>query len=407
MTKTDHVKRRGAYSTTTVLGALFVGVLMGVSIGMNLVFLSQANMFGSEAKEALMSTFLEERQQQVQNVALQRGAVVPSSSISTKTIQAIDCKTHHAEADPNEGMSENSTITFVDEIDPTFWISLHEEDFDPIRWNSIYHDGNYYETGITEQFHEMLHSKPPGIVVDVGMNIGWFTIFSRAMGHKVFSFDPNPIMHSRICTSLKYNHWWDASSSNSGGSSGVTTFAYGLGDKEGSLDLNLGSNPGGSSFIKSHVKGGINRTIHVPVTTLDLLANQMGWLQQNENNIDNNEVIYLLKIDTEGYEAHIVRGATNIIKSGRVRNILVESAPDKKTGSQQILDQFFFFWNAGFQIQRISNAEGNLIRGGVKHAERINYQLKNKEFEGDAEHEFMSKKKCNIWWKHRDDIALE
>ena len=33
--------------------------------------------------------------------------------------------------------------------------------------------GNYYETGITDQFHEILVDVKPGLVLDIGMNIGW------------------------------------------------------------------------------------------------------------------------------------------------------------------------------------------------------------------------------------------
>ena len=33
--------------------------------------------------------------------------------------------------------------------------------------------GNYYETGITDQFHEILAELKPGLVLDIGMNIGW------------------------------------------------------------------------------------------------------------------------------------------------------------------------------------------------------------------------------------------
>lgn len=297
-------------------------------------------------------------------------------------------------------------MKFVDKIEPNFWISLHREHFDPSRWNSIYHDGKYYETGITDQFHEMLSSKPPGIVVDVGMNIGWFTLFSRAMGHTVVAFDPNLIMHSRVCTSLKYNHWWDATSANSGTSSRVTTFAYGLGDQEGGLDLTLGENPGGSSFINKRVRVKTGETIRVPVTTLDLFAAQMGWLEPNNsgNNKNNDEVIHLLKIDTEGYELNVVHGGKKFIESGRVKNVLVESMPDKKNGSpQEVWDLFSFFWNAGFEVKRISNAWGETIRNGQKHAERINYQFQHEQFQGGAEHELFSKKGCNMWWRYRGD----
>lgn len=82
--------------------------------------------------------------------------------------------------DPNHGMAESPkrlTIT-----DPPFWISLHKEYYDKLRWVSIMDKGNYYETGITEQFRQILtNTTRAGLVLDVGMNIGWVRAASVAV----------------------------------------------------------------------------------------------------------------------------------------------------------------------------------------------------------------------------------
>ena len=250
--------------------ALFEGCLFGFFLG---CFVTATGFLFSKSHEY---NFLDE------NVAIQPTDNSKSNlPIQTnKLIQEIDCKFHHAQNDPNEGMEDPSK--FIEKIEPNFWISLHQQQFDYVRWE-IMNTGVYYETQITEQFKKILYGKPKGIVVDVGMNIGWFTMYSRAMGHDVVAFDPNPIMHSRVCNSLQLNKWWDGVSNDSSGSSGVTTFAYGLGDQSSNLTLTMhAKNPGASSLINNWIRRNAQGTLQVPVTTLDTVVTEMGWIQREK-----------------------------------------------------------------------------------------------------------------------------
>ena len=90
--------------------------------------------------------------------------------------------------------------------DPPFWIALHNPSFDKMRWVSIKKSGEYYEKGVTSIFHEILSTydltkeQPIApLVIDIGMNIGWFSLYSRAHGHHVAAFEPNPVMFLRMC----------------------------------------------------------------------------------------------------------------------------------------------------------------------------------------------------------------
>ena len=76
----------------------------------------------------------------------------------------------------------------------TNWGPTHEL-FDPnrsdkMRWVHIMKKGEYYETGVTAAFHTILGMydstvRPAPLVIDIGMNIGWFSLYSRAHGHDV------------------------------------------------------------------------------------------------------------------------------------------------------------------------------------------------------------------------------
>jgi FkbM family methyltransferase len=154
-------------------------------------------------------------------------------------------------------------------------------------------------------------------------------------------------MRSRVCSSLKFIGRWNLES-NDHGSSGVTTFAYDVGDQTGNLTLTIGHNPGKSSFQEDRLKKD-KRQIQVPVTTLDILAKQMGWFQKAS-------IIHLLKIDVEEYEPWVVRGASRLVNSGLVRNIIVESS---SFDSDQINELFWTLWEAGYEIHLTSNSDGH------------------------------------------------
>jgi len=323
----------------------------------------------------------------------------------TNTVTRIECQTHHAEHDPNSGMEEDPK-KWVNKTEPSFWIALHKPWFDRMRWNSIMQKGEYYETGITAQFHEILHQvQPKGIVVDVGMNIGWFTLYSRAMGHDVVGFDPNPIMHSRVCSARHYNQWgWDDNDhdkkSNGIGRSGITTFAYGLSDHSGTLNLTTGNNPGASSFHADRLNSKKKKHLLVPVTTLDIVATELGWLQQQQQQQQPHSpvIIHLLKIDTEGYEPWVIGGASQLLLSGLVHNIIVESS---SKSDEQLSTMFRRLTQAGYQIHLLSG-----VIGEAYHPEMIdptNEELRSgKFFNTDSKYRtFFMNVSCNIWWKYQ------
>lgn len=244
------------------------------------------------------------------------------------------------DTDPNQ-LLEESPHKHVTKTDPSMHISLHKSSFDELRWSHIYKKGNYYETGITEQFRSILANTPkPGMVIDVGMNIGWFTVYSRAMGHKVVGFDPNPIMHTRLCESLELNGWLDDST--------VTTFAYGLGEETAVLNMTTGKNPGKASFFEDRMAKRFRKKLEVPVVRLDDVADQQGWMTSDVP-------IYLWKLDVEGYEYHVLGGAQDLLKSKRVQNIILENS---NTDLQQVISMYSTVYHAGYEIKMLSDVNG-------------------------------------------------
>lgn len=364
--------------TVTLLLGLLVGVVVHSS-GNNFSYSTSLVFVANISSTPSLTTFLQDK----------KGDTPPPAIASVSCPQRLTNRRNDT-ADPNRN-DEQSPKKLVNATIPHFWISLHESHFDAMRWAHIYNKGDYYETGITQQFKDILYrAERPGLVIDVGMNIGWFTIYSRAMGHKVAGFDPNPIMHTRLCESLALNGWMDDAT--------VVSFARALGEEAAILNMTTGKNPGGSSFFEGRLAKAYRRKMEVPVVRLDDVAEQQGWLKTNHN-----EPIYLWKMDVEGYEYHVLGGAQKLLHSGRVENILMENS---NKDLRQVVDMYASIYHAGYAVKMISNT-----RGFPYHPEMVNPLNKALEKSSvgmdlsqlsDGTISFLASANCNILWTKRE-----
>lgn len=297
--------------------------------------------------------------------------------------------------DPNEGLQESPkryTIT-----SPPFWISLHKEWFDQMRWVSIMKKGNYYETGLTEVFKDILSNVSPGLVLDVGMNIGWFTLWSRSFGHSVASFEPNPVMHIRVCESLALNEW-DKDNS-------VKIYPYGLANVEGVMNLTTGKNPGMSSFYEDRLAKRYRKSITVDVVKIDNVANQEGWLDMNAS------PIHLIKIDVEGYENFVLKGGAALIRSKKASNIIIENSLLDKV---QVLEMMNNIYLSGYQVHALLSVNGDILQVKMEDLNKEislissrNILVTHNAFiynESTSPHiHYLYTRTLNMWWVKRDD----
>jgi FkbM family methyltransferase len=205
------------------------------------------------------------------------------------------------------------------ETNPPFYISLHNEEFDPLRWE-IMTVGSYYETALTEAFQEILKTSPRDTrVIDVGGNIGFFSLLSAASKRTVTidTFEPNIKNRMRYCEAKAVNRWFhtefDGNSLYSSKSPRLNLYQYGVGKAAGTFVFEENENPGQGAFIeqKTSVGNGLQ------MITLDSFAKERGWLQSRPD-------IAILKVDVEGLEYSVIEGAKELLKAGIVRNIFLE-----------------------------------------------------------------------------------
>lgn len=295
--------------------------------------------------------------------------------------------------DPNEHAEKDEMKRFT-ETDPPFWISLHHPSFDKMRWVSIKQTGEYYEKGVTSMFHQILSTydltntkekqQPPPLVIDIGMNIGWFSLYSRAHGHDVAAFEPNPVMFLRMCESLEYNKW---GSGNDDSGNSVSLWKYGLGVQKGSFNLTLGNNPGGSSFFEDRLTKKFRRTIPVEVTTLDTVAVTQGWLDRT---------VSLMKVDVEGFEPYVFEGGKKLLRDGRVENVFMESSVSDIAKVGEMVD---LLYSAGFRMKGIYTVDGNPYHEDWWHTFNPVFEKRHGgSVESSDQMKFLAKVTSNIWW---------
>jgi len=138
----------------------------------------------------------------------------------------------------------------------------------------------------------------PEVIMDIGANIGQsaYEFYFTWPSVKVYCFEPVKTTFGEL-------------SSNTDSLENVSCHRVAIGNQEGEATIHVHDQSGMSSLS---VEEG-SRTERVPVTTLDRIADQMGIDQ-----------IDLLKVDVEGHEMNVLKGANKMLSQGNINSVLVE-----------------------------------------------------------------------------------
>jgi FkbM family methyltransferase len=143
----------------------------------------------------------------------------------------------------------------------------------------------------------------PGMtVVDVGANIGYYTLLSaHCVGQtgQVFAVEPSPYAYDKLRDAVETN-----------GLQNVTTLMAALDNKCGTGFL---YSPPRDNHSPSMLRSDHDDGVAVAVTTLEYCLSQ--WKLEN---------IDLLKVDVEGFEPQVLQGAESALRVGRIRALLCE-----------------------------------------------------------------------------------
>ncbi len=134
--------------------------------------------------------------------------------------------------------------------------------------------------------------KKGDVVVDVGANIGLFSLILSDLvddSGKVYSFEPIPLLYKKLINNINLNDIKN-----------ITTIETGVGETESETEIFL--NPAQSGLSSAVAKPSGNFVSQkIKLTTLDKYF------------MSKNEKVAFIKIDTEGYEPKVLRGAIELI----------------------------------------------------------------------------------------------
>ena len=176
------------------------------------------------------------------------------------------------------------------------WINLFGKKFgdpDPLAIREIME--LIKQIVINDQYHAKPFLKEDTVVVDAGANIGTFSVFATNLAPKihVYAFEPVDGTFQVLKENTKYYP-------------DIVCVPFGLGDEVSSKNIFVSKDGRGGSVLEDSLYNGNRQSKtkeEVKITTIDVFV-----AEKNLSRVD------FIKIDTEGYEAKILRGARETIK---------------------------------------------------------------------------------------------
>ena len=150
----------------------------------------------------------------------------------------------------------------------------------------------------------LLSTTNEGVFVDVGANVGAMTLLAHSTGRakSIVAFEPS----HRYCSAWNFNVAYN-------GVTNATLIQTAVGDWVGEVDFRVDPSMPLNNKINQGKVHFSSKTQKVKILTLDSICYAL--------NIDR---ITLLKIDVEGAEPLVIRGARQLLNEKRIQNILFE-----------------------------------------------------------------------------------
>jgi len=178
-------------------------------------------------------------------------------------------------------------------------------------------NGLVWEADMLLLSHSILHRNPKGLVLDIGANIGQYTLIAALKGHVVFAFEPVPAHIEMLKKTAILNGIHDK----------VHFFRNGVGDYTAQTFININKdNKGGSTVdkldsgedeTKTDPNNRFQDRVGIDLIRLDDVLPILDQLYPHLN-------ITLWKADIEGYEARMFRGAVKLLAEKKPSKILFE-----------------------------------------------------------------------------------
>ncbi len=179
------------------------------------------------------------------------------------------------------------------------------------------------------------------IFVDVGANLGYFSLMAASLGYTVVSFEPMSRNARKLARSVERNGWNDR----------VTLYQNAVGDIDGqqvSLRETDALNQGNGQVTGVVVlnRSGVYGVDYVETVTL---SSVMLFSPTHSTGA------HIVKVDVEGLEGSVLKGAREWICARSVRYILLEfSDATRKSSGWAASEMFAFMQRAGYIVSDVN-----------------------------------------------------
>jgi len=161
-------------------------------------------------------------------------------------------------------------------------------------------DLRYFKDSEEGILKNLLRRLEPAAVLDVGANVGQYGQMLRALGYHgvIVSFEPSSAAHAALATAARSDPRW------------IVAPRAALGAAQGSVALNVAGNSVSSSVLPMHsthlAAAPESRYVATESVPLERLDELLPRLLTDPGPL-------FLKLDTQGYEEQVLRGATAIL----------------------------------------------------------------------------------------------
>jgi FkbM family methyltransferase len=189
-----------------------------------------------------------------------------------------------------------------------------------------------FDPCVTETMQRLID--PGDLVVDVGANVGYLTSLAAVCATSsgsVIAFEPHPVVFDLLSANIA--RWTRP------GLAPVDAQRLALSDHEGTAELSSDATFDGNMGLStlSPAAGGGPGEVRLPVDVKQL------------DQVIGDRSIGLLKIDVEGHEPGVLRGALELLRAGRVRDIIFEDHDPYPSEATAIVE------GAGYRLYSLSN----------------------------------------------------
>jgi len=221
--------------------------------------------------------------------------------------------------------------------------------------------GSFRETGEENFIKKISHDL--SFCIDIGANIGKYTeLLLKETAAKVIAFEPLPDAYLDL-KKLELNNL-----------NRLKVFNQAIGEKNEFLELNYASRKSEKASFSDNLEKlsfydfHNNKKMKIKILTLDT------FIEENLDDFNQTE-IDLIKIDTEGFELEVIKGATKTIKKMSPKYIQLEFNWHQLFKKQNMYSFYEFLKN--YELFQILPYGNDLIKVNVTRPETNIYHLSN------------------------------